>query len=501
MKYISLNTLIDKYIEDSTIDFCTDESAYGFVLGLTMKDNKKIIIKLNLNYFSPYGKSGEATIRAHSKKRGSKKNQNIADLRREVSNQTEFTKLSSAIPRLIESAVLQREDAIKFSKKLEELKGNCIELPKWTAHLLSQLKELDETQKHEYETKTGVIIMESVGDLTLDDIVNEKYSDMQKAALNKHTTSGDTISETFIGKGRALLLSLLWSGILHGDAHKENIRVDSSTGKLYLIDFGASIDFGSGNKHLPKYLQKNKGTQNIFSLIHDDVNQWLTLEPPYNEIGFTKQYNKHSRNKTIDNNKLQELLEHSIIKADPRQNGELLTWDDMGDPRWNLYHEGYEWIVDIDDSSEKWKDMIHKGFHSNMPIRDSSSQTRKNGKHTKHKKTQKRSTSSSSMRRREEETFGEFPVDVGLDDVLTKYKRKELINASKGSGITISKHATKHDIIEEIKNSSQSSDIVNKLSSISSSKKSTRKNNSNTSGKRSITRSLTSRLTRSSARN
>tara|TARA_B100001059_G_scaffold231919_1_gene268717 strand:+ start:374 stop:1900 length:1527 start_codon:yes stop_codon:yes gene_type:complete len=505
MKYISLNTLIDKYIEDSTIDFCTDESAYGFVLGLTTKDNKKIIIKLNLNYFSPYGKSGEATIRAHSKKRGSKKNQNIADLRREVSNQTEFTKLSSAIPRLIESAVLQREDAVKFSKKLEELKGNCIELPKWTAHLLSQLKELDETQKHEYETKTGVIIMESVGDLTLDDIVNEKYSDMQKAALNKHTTSGDTISETFIGKGRALLLSLLWSGILHGDAHKENIRVDSSTGKLYLIDFGASIDFGSGNKHLPKYLQKNKGTQNIFSLIHDDVNQWLTLEPPYNEIGFTKQYNKHSRNNTIDNNKLQELLEHSIIKADPRQNGELLTWGDMDDPRWNLYHEGYEWIVDIDDSSEKWKDMIHKGFHSNMPIRDissSSNQTRRHKKKHHRKKTQKRSTSSSSIRRREEETFGEFPVDVGIEDILANYKRGELMKASRESGITIGRKDTKNAIIEKIikttnNNSRLSSGLLNSLRSNSSSKSNTRRNNSNTSSGRPITRSL-SRRTRSS---
>ena len=47
MKYISLTTLIEKYINNSTIDFCTDDSAYGFVLGLTRPDHSKIIIKLN----------------------------------------------------------------------------------------------------------------------------------------------------------------------------------------------------------------------------------------------------------------------------------------------------------------------------------------------------------------------------------------------------------------------------------------------------------------------
>ena len=62
MKYISLKTLIEKYIEGSTIDFCTDDSAYGFVIGLTRPDDTKIIIKLNLNYYSPYGKRGALPV-------------------------------------------------------------------------------------------------------------------------------------------------------------------------------------------------------------------------------------------------------------------------------------------------------------------------------------------------------------------------------------------------------------------------------------------------------
>ena len=498
MKFLSLNSLIDKYIKDSTIDFCTDDSAYGFVLGLTTRKNEKIIIKLNLNYFSPYGKLREATIRAQSKKRGTKKNQNIDDFRREVSNQIEFTKLSSAIPVIKDSTILQRKDAITFSNALEMLTGNCKELPSWTTHLISQLKDLEETQKHEYETKTGVIIMESVGDLTLDDIVNKKYSDVQKAALEKHTTAGDTIKDTFIGKGRALLLSLLWMGILHGDPHKENIRVDSTTGKLYLIDYGASIDFGSENKHLPKYLQKNKITKAMFNEMKNHVNTWLSLSPPYNEKGFINHYKRQSNDGSIDNDNLETLLEHTIVKADPRQNGNLLTWLDMyDDNRWSLYHEGYEWIVDI-ENTPNWKDMIHKGFYSNTPFHGSSSSSRKT---RRNKKTQKGPTSSSSRRRREEENFGEFPVDAGIGEMLDNYNRVDLMRASKESGITISRKDTKRNIIKKIMKTSLSSGILNSLNSMSSSKRDTRKKKSSTSrNRRSITRSLTSRQTRSRAK-
>ena len=357
MIYISLKTLIEKYIEGSTIDFCTDESAYGFVLGLTRPDNSKIIIKLNLNYFSPYGKSSEPNIRAKTVKRGKKKNQNIDDFRREVSNQTEFVKLSSAIPHIKVSSILQREEAIKFSKALLEIPKNCDHLDDWTTHLLKQLNTLHIKHNYKYETKTGVIIMNSVGDLTLDDIVKGEYSELQKFNLSSHTIGSYTIAETFKGKARALLLSLLWMGILHGDPHMENIRVNSTTGKLYLIDFGASIDFGSGPVHLPKYLRKSKEAMDIFAKITTDVVDWLPLTENLTEHGFTTQYkallDKAQPNVTIS----KELLEHTIVKADPRQNGDLLTWSDMGDSRWDLYRNGYEWIVDV-DNDEHWKTII-----------------------------------------------------------------------------------------------------------------------------------------------
>ena len=367
MKYISLNTLIAKYINNSTIDFCTDDSAYGFVLGLTRPDHSKIIIKLNLNYHSPYGKRGEPKIRSKTKKRGTKKNQNINDLRREVSNQIEFAKLSTAIPHIRDSAILQREDAVKFSEALELLKGNCDALPYWTAHLISQLNLLNQDQEYEYETKTGVIIMDSVGDLTLDDIVNNKYTVEQEESLKKHTKKTYSITETFKGKARALLLSLLWMGILHGDPHMENIRVDSTTGKLFLIDFGASIDFGSGIRHLPKYLRKSTSAKTVFSNIKKDVVEWLPLTNNLSENGFTAQY-KNMFDKTQPNvNISKELLEHTIVKADPRQNGDLLTWSDMKQSRWNLYHSGYKWIVDL-DYDEHWKTMIqHAIINESFP--------------------------------------------------------------------------------------------------------------------------------------
>ena len=372
MKYISLKTLIEKYIEGSTIDFCTDDSAYGFVIGLTRPDNTKIIIKLNLNYYSPYGKRGEPKIRAKSKKRGTKKNQNINDLRREISNQIEFAKLSSAIPHIKDSAILQRKEAIKFSKALELLNGNCDALPYWTAHLISQLNLLNEHQKYEFETKTGIIIMDSVGDLTLEDIVNNKYTYEQEENLKKHTKKSYSITETFKGKARALLLSLLWMGILHGDPHMNNIRVDSSTGKLYLIDFGASIDFGSGVRHLPKYLRKSADAKKLFSTIKKDVVNWLPLTNNLTENGFIDQYNavfeKLQPNVTIS----KKLLEHTVVRTNPRQNGHMLTWSDMSQSQWNLYHSGYKWIVDI-DNDDNWKTMIqdaiiNKPYHETQMI-------------------------------------------------------------------------------------------------------------------------------------
>ena len=112
-----------------------------------------------------------------------------------------------AIPHIKDSAILQRKEAIKFSKALELLNGNCDALPYWTAHLISQLNLLNEHQKYEFETKTGIIIMDSVGDLTLEDIVNNKYTYEQEENLKKHTKKIYSITETFKGKARALLLS------------------------------------------------------------------------------------------------------------------------------------------------------------------------------------------------------------------------------------------------------------------------------------------------------
>ena len=145
----------------------------------------------------------------------------------------------------------------------------------------------------------------------------------------------------------------------------ENIRVDSETGKLYLIDFGASIDFGSGSRHLPKYLRNNEKTKKMFSEVKNDVNNWLQLTKHLTEEGFKTQYrtllDKVKPNDTISI----MLLEHTILKADPRQNGKLLTWNDINtDDKWSLYRSGYEWIVNVDNDG-RWKTMIEHAIIGN----------------------------------------------------------------------------------------------------------------------------------------
>ena len=445
MKYISLNTVIAKYIKDSTIYFCTDDSAYGFVIGLTRPDESKIIIKLNLNYYSPYGKRGETKIRENSKKRGTKKNQNINDLRKEVSNQIEFAKLSSAIPHIKDSAILQRKEAIKFSKALESLNGNCDALPYWTAHLISQLNLLNKHEKYEFETKTGIIIMDSVGDLTLEDIVNNKYTDEQEENLKKHTKKTYSITETFKGKARALLLSLLWMGILHGDPHMNNFRIDSYTGKVYLIDFGASIDFGSGVIHLPKYLRKSAAAKKLFSTIKKDVVNWLPLTKNLTENGFIDQYNavfdKLQPNVTL----LKKLLEHTVVKANPRQNGHMLTWSDMSQSQWDLYHSGYKWIIDI-DNDDNWKIMIqdaiiNKPFHeteliSSISIHQpskSSVYSLKNKKSTTSKSSQRSSRNSNRFTRKTRASQSYFR------DIFKSNTKSNLIKLAKKTNTRVSK--------------------------------------------------------------
>ncbi len=464
MKYISLDTLLTKYIEDSTINFCTDDSAYGFVLGLTTHTNDNIIIKLNLNYFSPYGKSGESSIRKQSRKRGNKKNQNIDDLRREVSNQIEFANLSTAIPHIKDSAILQREDAIKFSKALEDLNSNCDALPYWTAHLISQLTHLNETQDYKFETKTGIIIMDSVGDLTLDDIVKEDYSLAQKISLSKYTKKSYSISETFKGKARALLLSLLWCGILHGDPHMENIRVDSETGKLYLIDFGASIDFGSGSRHLPKYLRNNEKTKKMFSEVKNDVNNWLQLTKHLTEEGFKTQYrtllDKVKPNDTISI----MLLEHTILKADPRQNGKLLTWNDINtDDKWSLYRSGYEWIVNVDNDG-RWKTMIEHAIIGNDVSSISSShksnRTRKKSSlnipkpHSANSSTRKMTTfkplASSRSVKHKKKTHSRRHTRRNFKDSLMEFTTPQLRSAALDVGVPVSRRDSRETTLDKI---------------------------------------------------
>ena len=138
----SLDNLKSKYIKNSTIEFCTDASAYGFVIGLNNPEQGKIIIKLNLNYFSPYGKKGEYIIRSGALKRSTqdgdiKKNANIDDFKREVANQIHFSTLSTAIPKLLEGTILQRQDAISFSEAIATLEGNnrCPALKGWNKHV------------------------------------------------------------------------------------------------------------------------------------------------------------------------------------------------------------------------------------------------------------------------------------------------------------------------------------------------------------------------------
>lgn len=445
MKYISLNTVIAKYIEGSTIYFCTDDSAYGFVIGLTRPDESKIIIKLILNYYSPYGKRGEPKIRAKSKKRGTKKNQNINDLRKEVSNQIEFAKLSSAIPHIKDSAILQRKEAIKFSKALESLNGNCDALPYWTAHLISQLNLLKIDQTYEFETKTGIIIMDSVGDLTLEDIVNNKYTDEQEENLKKHTKKSYSITETFKGKARALLLSLLWMGILHGDPHMNNFRIDSYTGKVYLIDFGASIDFGSGVIHLPKYLRKSADAKKLFSTIKKDVVNWLPLTKNLTENGFIDQYNAVFDKLQPKVTLLKKLLEHTVVKANPLQNGHMLTWSDMSQSKWDLYHSGYKWIIDI-DNDDNWKIMIqdaiiNKPFHeteliSSISIHQPSKTSvysLKNKKSTTSKTSQRSSRNSNRFTRKTRASQSYFR------DIFKSNTKSNLIKLAKKTNTPVSK--------------------------------------------------------------
>ena len=445
MKYISLNTVIAKYIEGSTIYFCTDDSAYGFVIGLTRPDESKIIIKLILNYYSPYGKRGEPKIRAKSKKRGTKKNQNINDLRKEVSNQIEFAKLSSAIPHIKDSAILQRKEAIKFSKALESLNGNCDALPYWTAHLISQLNLLKIDQTYEFETKTGIIIMDSVGDLTLEDIVNNKYTDEQEENLKKHTKKSYSITETFKGKARALLLSLLWMGILHGDPHMNNFRIDSYTGKVYLIDFGASIDFGSGVIHLPKYLRKSADAKKLFSTIKKDVVNWLPLTKNLTENGFIDQYNAVFDKLQPKVTLLKKLLEHTVVKANPLQNGHMLTWSDMSQSKWDLYHSGYNWIIDI-DNDDNWKIMIqdaiiNKPFHeteliSSISIHQPSKTSvysLKNKKSTTSKTSQRSSRNSNRFTRKTRASQSYFR------DIFKSNTKSNLIKLAKKTNTPVSK--------------------------------------------------------------
>ena len=85
-------------------------------------------------------------------------------------------------------------------------------------------EDIKSTGKHKFETRLGVILMDHVGNKSLKDIMEE--GDMDK--IKKYKT-----------KARFMLIMLLWMGILHGDPHPENIRIDTETGKVYFIDFGS----------------------------------------------------------------------------------------------------------------------------------------------------------------------------------------------------------------------------------------------------------------------
>ena len=140
-------------------------------------------------------------------------------------------------------------------------------------------------------------------------------------------------------------------GILHGDPHMENIRIELTTGNLYIIDFGSTIDFGSGPLHLPKYLKHNKKKYELvkktFHDIRNDVTKWLPISDTLNERTFKSACISNKRGPiTLD------LLKYTIIKANPKQNGELLTWESMQE--YTHYKEGYKWIVDI-DQGDQWR--------------------------------------------------------------------------------------------------------------------------------------------------
>ena len=50
----------------------------------------------------------------------------------------------------------------------------------------------------------------------------------------------------------------------------------------------------------------------------------------------------------------------------------MLTWSDMSQSPWELYHSGYKWIIDI-DNDDNWKIMIqnaiiNKPYHETQMI-------------------------------------------------------------------------------------------------------------------------------------
>tara|TARA_X000001036_G_scaffold432750_1_gene469170 strand:+ start:416 stop:2389 length:1974 start_codon:yes stop_codon:yes gene_type:complete len=357
-----------------------------------------------------------------------KKNQNERDIQYEARTHYSYSyEDNPSIPRFMNYGLFDKshaKDILEIIKTANEdsLPNKCFGF----RGLLHHLNTVEDPTKP--KTRTGFIIMESVGDLTLDDVVNGHYSDNQYSNLKQVIPGGqhlldnfteDPLSKHILGelykaKGRALLLTYMCLGLLHGDAHLENIRIDSTTGQFYLIDFGASIQFqrhhnipgntelekkGHYTRHIPLYLKTDSNTMFEFEKLDEKINDWIKFMT-VSELGigetrrgtlYRKEDDSPSDTTTSkDNEKFGsesafyeyykrlpiageeasalpfhmletdhalKLLKYTILKANPRQNGELLHWETINENGPEHYREGYKWIVE--NLPSNWQKHIH----------------------------------------------------------------------------------------------------------------------------------------------
>ena len=351
-----------------------------------------------------------------------KKNQNERDTQYEATTHLSYSD-NPSIPTFINYGLFDNRVAADLLQEIEYLPEKCVGFRGLMQHLTLDKDPTKPT------TQTGIIIMESVGDLTLDDVVNRKYTHEQYIYLKNNIPGGQHIppedneenrgilSEYYKAKGRALLLTYMCLGLLHGDPHMENIRIDSTTGQFYLIDFGASIHFqrhhnipgntelekkGHYTRHIPLYLKTDSNTMLEFETLDENINNWINFMTvrelgtgrsrsgaPFREVddsssgettsldnenfGSEKTFYEYYKTLKSEEAPAEEapalpfhmletdhalnLLKYTILKANPRQNGELLHWETINENGPDHYREGYKWIVE--NLPSNWQHLTH----------------------------------------------------------------------------------------------------------------------------------------------